>query len=90
MKHSSIIIIVLLLCACGDGATAPPDACYMPDSSEPSCCDLLPDLEAVVACVKLPAGSCGHLVCFQSDCSYQQIPVCGPAIPMDAGIYPRP
>lgn len=47
------------------------------DAGAADCCRFLPDTNAVVACVALPAGSCGVIACRLPDCSYERINACG-------------
>jgi hypothetical protein len=63
-----------------DAATdsAPADACV----SEPSagCCDLMPDVDAVIACSTqgMNPGECGVAVCFAADCTRAALSFCVP------------
>lgn len=76
---AAILVLALSLVACVDAGTEPaPDA--GPVTAEaPSCCDLLPDQDAVRSCVALPAGTCGVIACPNPGGGFTKINACGGA-----------
>jgi hypothetical protein len=79
-----IVVALLVTVGCGDNIAPAPDASARTctDAGADDCCRFYPDVTAIAACVKLPAGTCGDVVCFlDCDGNYDKVNVCGPARP---------
>jgi len=85
MVKAVLMVAMLTGCSADDIAPAPdaaerlaPDACTREPTED--CCALLPDENAVRACVvsTVNPGDCGVAVCWLADCSRVTVNFCAP------------